>query len=184
MGINKSGITDKSMMIRGGNVTTNDGKLVIEGDVICPVHNPINPQGLTYPPAVVQTELVPFTDHGELIPADLPIVYTTTLPRHIRDLLFRDGYIIHVGWTVIAGLGIAAGIDFYFWCIALYHTVVGAMAVVASNLGLILLAIGAIFYVIAGARSGSGGPTIPIKACPSSGIKGPIHIPAGLAVRK
>lgn len=184
MGINKSGITDKSMMIHGGNVSTVDGKLVIEGDVTCPVHNPIDPHGLTHPPAVVQTELVPFTNNGELIPANLPIVYTTTLPRHIRDLLFRDGYIIHVGWTAIAGLGVATAIDFYFWCIALYHTVMGAMAVLATNAGLILLAMGAVFYVLAGAGSGNGGSTIPIKACAKSGIKGPIHIPAGMVVRK
>lgn len=167
MGINKSGQTDPSMMIRGGRVDTHDGHLVIEGDTF-QVTDHIQPQGLTHPPATTTSTALAIPDTAELdAPRELLTYETATIPRQIRELLFEDGYIIHVGMTLAGGLAVYTVLRIYWWWLAVRQVVWHAIVTTATDVGIAVLVIAAIAAVarIRGGGSGSGGP-IDFKACP------------------
>lgn len=149
MGINNSGITDKSMTIKGGKVTTDNGHLVLEGDVVCPIHatNYLTPNGLTNPPAIVSTDIVPFVNEGDVIPADLLVYVETTIPRHIRDGLFTNGYIIHSLGAVWAGLATYSWLVTYWWAMDLDSIIGNTFALLATDFILSMPIVGAIYLL-------------------------------------
>jgi hypothetical protein len=182
MGINKSGSTNPSMMIRGGNVVTDNGKLVIEGttgDTVegvtnCPIHQAMPVYGLQNPPALVHTDLVPLVNHGEVIPANLPIIYTSTVPRLVRDWLFEDGYIIHVYGLGLLGLATATVLNFYWWVQVVTATLIANATVIAADVAIAVLVVVGISYL----RSGGGGATTAVvKGCVRGPTPGPVTVP-------
>lgn len=182
MGINKSGSTNPGMMIRGGNVVTDNGKLVIEGttgDTVegvtnCPIHQAMPVHGLRHPPALVHTDLVPLVNHGEVVPANLPVIYTSTVPRLVRDWLFEDGYIIHVYGLGLLGLATATVLNFYWWVQVVTATLIANATVIATDVAIAVLVIVGISYL----RGGGGKPTTGwAKGCPRSSTPGPLRVP-------
>lgn len=167
MGINKSGSTDPTMGIRGGHVVvTSEGLILDDG---------MRTQGLEHPPALIQSaELVPVAPQ-----APLQELYEETIPARIKEWIVCGEGIITIGVVGCVGLAAATTVAFAVWTVTLVLTAVSWFTDNAVVIGAVLtLAILLpILFGIKGVR------LIPLKPCASSGIKGPVYIPASLVRR-
>jgi hypothetical protein len=165
-GINKSGVTDKKMMIRGGHVGTHDGHLIIEEEAFR-IADHIPPQQLAHPPAVI-TDTEPAIPEAPTVtaPLELRTYETTTFARHIRDLLFREGYIIHVWLTGCAGLAVYTALSAYWWWLSVQEAVWTTTLTYVKDI-LVVLALAGLGALGAKLlRRGGGSGPIDLKACP------------------
>jgi hypothetical protein len=167
MGINKSGVTDPAMLIRGGRVTVNSRGLVID------------PQGLTNPPATTESTALarvdPATTAIDIARPDLNLIYTETLIARIKEsIVSGEGIIVLCKVAVVAiPIAIAAIVTSWVMAIAAWLTVNAAAIGTAV---VVILALAALVPILLGGRGG-GETTAVVKGCAKGPTPGPIRVP-------
>jgi hypothetical protein len=167
MGINKSGVTDPGMLIRGGRVTINSRGLVID------------PQGLTNPPATTEsTELAQVdsaTTDLDITRPDLNIIYTETIPAQLKEWFVCGEGIIVTGAVAVATMTIVTVTAFVFWVADALAWLVANAAAIGTAV-VVVLALAALLPVLLGGRRG-GEATAVVKGCVKGPTPGPIRVP-------
>jgi hypothetical protein len=160
MGINKSGITDPSMMIQGGHVIISPDGLILNGGIATPE--------LEHPPAVIE-------DTKEIALPPLREIYTETVPARIKEWFVCGEGVVRICQVAAVAIPLAITAIITSWVVGILTWVVANAHVIATSV-VTVLALAALGAYLGRGRRGGGG-TVPVKACPKSGIKGPIPIP-------
>lgn len=165
MGINKSGITDPDMGIRGGHVIITEEGLVIDDG--------IQPEGLQHPPAPITTNDIAIPTTGEVEPRELNTIYTETRPVAFLRWLIHEGGIIHVGTGICTVLAATTAAYIWWWFVTMWETIVSTIIQVTIDVGVALTVVVALVYLFGGR---SGGGYIDVKGCPRGGTPGRIRL--------
>ena len=125
---------------------------------------------LDNPPAVIDADVTTaLVQRPEL----KRIYLAPTIPARIKQSFIDGEGIIYTYGVGFTALGITTAVNFYYWVMTAVHTLAANATLIATDCGLVVLAIVAVIYLLGG-RGGNG--TVVVKGCAKSGFPGPIRI--------